>query len=83
MHHLYQLPDFLVTVSLENYFGCVEDSAGKNIQEMISLGNGLMWNDATVCDGMMDFKISVRYSCEMWKYLERDSAMIFLDPLMF
>ena len=49
---------------------------------MISLENGLMWNDATVCDGMIGLKILVRGSSEMWKYLERESAMIFLDPLM-
>ena len=43
-----------------NYFGHLEDYASDNIQEIIFLGSGLMWNDATVCGGIMELKISVK-----------------------
>ena len=35
-------------------FGCVEDAASDNTQEIISLGGSLMWNDAAVCGGRME-----------------------------
>ena len=40
--------------------GCVEYADSDNIQEIIFLGDGLMWNDDSVCGGIMEFKISLR-----------------------
>ena len=34
--------------SFGDSLGCVEDAASENIQEIISLGGSLMWNDAAV-----------------------------------
>ena len=31
-----------------DYLSCVEDAAIDNMQEKVSLGGGLMWNDAAV-----------------------------------
>ena len=42
-----------------------------------------MCNYATVCGGKREFKIGVIYSYYMWKFLDRNSAVIFLVPLMF
>ena len=41
-----------------------------------------MWNDAAVCGGRVWLKIFVNIWYDMWKYLERESAMIFSVPLM-
>ena len=43
-------------------FGGVEDYARDNIQEVISLGRVLMCNYASVCGGMVGFKILMRDS---------------------
>ena len=37
-----------------NSFGCVKYDASDNIQEIIFLGGGLIWNDAAVCGGRME-----------------------------
>ena len=42
-------------------FGCVEDAASDNTQEIIFLGGGLVWNDAAVCGGRMELNILKRY----------------------
>ena len=65
------------------YFGLVEDVPSSNTQEIISLGRGLMWDDATVFDERVGLKILVRDSFEMWKCLNRKSNMMFSDPLVF
>ena len=41
-------------------FGIVEDAAGKNIQDIVVLGGGVVWNDAAVFGGRMELKILVR-----------------------
>ena len=41
-------------------FGRVNNAASNNIQEVISLGRGLMWNDAAVCGARMYLNIFVR-----------------------
>ena len=51
-------PSVLVVILLGhilfgNSFGCVDDAASENIQEIISMGSGLMWNFANVCGGRM------------------------------
>ena len=66
----------------EYSFGCINDATRYNIQEVISLGIGLMWNYAAVCVGRMGLKILERDSSEMWKFLKSESAMMFTDPLM-
>ena len=38
----------------------VEDSDSDNIQEIISLGRNLVWNDSAVCGGRIGLKILVR-----------------------
>ena len=40
-------------------FGCVEDAASDNTQEIIVLVVGLMWNETTVCGGRMELKVLV------------------------
>ena len=64
------------------YLGRVEDEASENIQEIIYLGEILMWNDAAVYGGRMDLKMYVRDWYEMLKALESESDMIFLVTLM-
>ena len=39
---------------------CVEDDDSENIQEIIFMGGGLMWNDEALCGGRMELKILVR-----------------------
>ena len=41
-------------------FDSFENAASEKIQEIISLGGGLMWNDAAVCGGIMVSKILTR-----------------------
>ena len=38
----------LVHISFGHYLGHVEDDSSDNIQEIISLGGSLMWNDAAI-----------------------------------
>ena len=65
-----------------NSSDCVKDAASDNIQEIIFLGSGLMWKDAAVCGGIMEFKILVRDLSEIWKPLESESDMMLLVSLM-
>ena len=43
-----------------NSFGRVKDASSDNIQEIISLDCGFMWNDATFCGGRMGLEILAR-----------------------
>ena len=43
----------LVCISFGDSLGLVDDAASENIQEKISLGGSLMWNDSAVCGGRM------------------------------
>ena len=62
--------------------GSVEAAASDDIQEMMFLGSCLMWNNAAVCCGKIWSKIFVRVLSDLWKSLERESAMIFSVSLM-
>ena len=50
-----------------NSFNRVEDAGSDNIQEIIFLGRGLMWNNAAVCGGRIDLKIVARDLSERCK----------------
>ena len=63
-------------------FGRVEDAASDNIQGIIFLGGGLIWNNNAVCGGRMEFKIFVRDKYETFKSLERNPYMIFSVTLI-
>ena len=47
------------------------------------MGSGLLWNDTSVYDVRRGLKILVIYLSDIWKYLDRVSAMIFEASLMF
>ena len=64
-------------------FGCVDYAASNNIQEVISLGSGLMWNYDAVYGGKMDLKIIARDLYERGKSFESEYAIMFLVPLIF
>ena len=65
-----------------NAVGRVEAAASDDIQEITFLVSCLMWNDAAVCCGKIWLKMFVRVWSDLWKSLERESAMIFSVPLM-
>ena len=46
------------------------------------MGGSLMCNNSAVCGGMLWLKFFVRIWYDMWKSLERDSAMMFSIPSM-
>ena len=62
--------------------GSVKAAASNNVQEITFLGSCLMWNNATVCCGKIWLKMFVRVWSDLWKSLERESAMIISFPLM-
>ena len=62
--------------------GSVEADASDDIQEITFLGSCLMWKNAAVCCGNIWSKMFVRVWSELWKSLERESAMMFSVPLM-
>ena len=62
--------------------GCVEDEASDDIQEIISLGGCLMWNNAAVCGGRVRLDFFVRVCLDMWRSLERESTIMFSVTLM-
>ena len=66
-----------------DYYFHIEDADTDNIQEVIYLGRGLMWNDGAICGERMGFIILVRDLSEMWKFTKSKSAIVFADPLMF
>ena len=62
--------------------GSVEAAASDDIQEITFLGSCFMWNNAAVCCGKIWLKMFVRVWSDLWKSLERESAMMFSVPLM-
>ena len=62
--------------------GSVEASASNDIQETTFLGGCLMWNAAAVCCGRIWLNFFVSVWSNLWKSLERESAMMFSVPLM-
>ena len=64
-------------------FGCVDETVSNNIQDVVSLGSGLMCNDDAVCGGRMDLNIVMRDLSDRRKYLESEYAMMLLVHLMF
>ena len=62
--------------------GRVEAAARDDIQEITFLGSCLMWNNAAVCCGKIWLKCFVRVWSDLWKSLQRESAMMFSVPLM-
>ena len=62
--------------------GSVESAASDDIQEITFLGSCLMWNDASVCCGRIWLKCFGSVWSDLWKSLERESAMMFSVPLM-
>ena len=65
-----------------NAVGSAEANASDDIQEITFLGSCLMWNDAAVCCGKIWLKMFVRVWSDLWKPLERESAIMFSVPLM-
>ena len=65
-----------------NAVGSVEASASDDIQEIKFLGSCLMLNNAAVCCGRIWLKCFVSVWSDLWKSLERESAMMFSVPLM-
>ena len=59
-----------------------EAADSDDIQEITFLGGCLMWNDASVCGGSIRLKIFMSVWSDMWKFREREYAMIFSIPLM-
>ena len=47
------------------------------------MGGCLMWNNADVCGGRVRLNIFEGVWSDMWKFSDRESAMIFSVPLMF
>ena len=66
----------------DNAVGSVEADASNDIRDITFLGSCLMWNDAAVCCSRIWLKSSVSVWSDLWKSLERESAMIFYVPLM-
>ena len=62
--------------------GSVEAAASDYIQEITFLGSCLMCNDAAVCCGRIWLNFFVRVWSDLWKFLERESAIMFYVPLM-
>ena len=63
--------------------GSVEAAARYDIQEITFLGSCLMWNNAAVCCGRIWLKSFVSVWYDLWKSLERESAIMFSVILMF
>ena len=62
--------------------GSVEADTRDYIQEITFLGGCLMCNDAAVCCDRIWLNFFVSVWSELWKSLERESAMMFSIPLM-
>ena len=65
-----------------NSVGSIEAAASDAIQEITFLGSCLMYDDAAVCGGRTRLKTFVSVSSNIWKYRERESAIIFSVPSM-
>ena len=66
-----------------DYFSLVKDASTDNIQDVFSLGSGLMWNDTAVCGGMMGLKKYARDSFNKWNYLKSDYDTLFSASLIW
>ena len=62
--------------------GSAEAAASDDIQEIMFLGVCSMWNYAAVCGGSIRLKVFVSVWSDIWKYREREPAMIFSVTLM-
>ena len=62
--------------------GSVEAASSNDIQETTFLGDCLIRKDAAVCCGRIWLKCFISVWSDLWKYLERESAMMFSVPLM-
>ena len=62
--------------------GCVGDAAINDIQEITSLGGYLRQKNVAVCGGRVRLNFFVRVWLDMWKSLERESAMMFSVTFM-
>ena len=66
----------------EDAVGSIEADASDDIQEIKFLGRCLMWNNVAVYCGKIVSKMFVKVWPDLWKSLERESAMMFSVPLM-
>ena len=66
-----------------NAVGIVEATANDDINYITFLGIYLMWYYAAVCCGRIWLKSFVSVWSDLWKSLERKSAMMFSVPLMY
>ena len=69
-------------IGFGNIVRSVEATASEYIQEIMFLGGCLMCNDVAVCCGRIWLNFFVIVWSELWKPLERESAMICFVPLM-
>ena len=76
------LPRMLGLSGFGDAVGYVEAEASDNINKIMFLCSCLMWNDAAVCGGRIWLNFFVSVWSDMWKYRERESAMMFYVPLM-
>ena len=65
-----------------NTVGGVKADARNDTQEIKFLGSCLMWNNAAVCCGRIWLIFFVSFWYDLWKSLERESAMMFSVTLM-
>ena len=72
----------IVHIGFGDVVGCVEPSASDYVQGITFLGGCLMWNNAAVYGGRIRLNFFVSVWSDMWKYRERESAMVFYFPLM-
>ena len=57
--------------------------ASNDIQEITFLGGCLMWNNAAVCGGRIWLIVFVSVWYDLWKYRDREYAMMFSVTLMY
>ena len=69
-------------IGFDDAVGSVKAAASNDIQEITFLGGCLMWNDADVYGGRIWLNFFVSVCSDLWKYLERESTMMFSVPLM-
>ena len=62
--------------------GSVKAASIDDIQEITFLGGCLMWKNAAVYCGRIWLKYFASVWSDLWKFLERESAMMFFVPLM-
>ena len=62
--------------------GSLEATVCDDIQEITFLGSCLRWKNAAVCCGRIWLNFFVSVWSDLWKSLERESALMFSVPLM-